>query len=94
MSRLEAKAENEGQPIPIPMADEAEIAVAELFKRTGAADFEGGNDEAMLPGEPLGISIMVLSAAIIVPVVEKAGFDLIWFGIQSYLVEANPSSYV
>jgi TRAP-type C4-dicarboxylate transport system permease large subunit len=31
-----------------------------------------------------GISIMVLSAAIFVPIVEKMGFDLIWFGI--YLV--------
>ena len=31
-----------------------------------------------------GISIMVLSAAIFVPVVSKMGFDLIWFGI--YLV--------
>jgi C4-dicarboxylate transporter, DctM subunit len=33
-----------------------------------------------------GISIMVLSAAIIVPVVEKAGFDLIWFGVYLVLV--------
>lgn len=33
-----------------------------------------------------GISIMVLSAAIIVPVVEKAGFDLVWFGIYLVLV--------
>jgi C4-dicarboxylate transporter DctM subunit len=33
-----------------------------------------------------GISIMVLSAAIMVPVVEKAGFDLIWFGIYLILV--------
>ncbi len=31
-----------------------------------------------------GLSIMVLSAAIILPMVDKAGFDLIWFGI--YLV--------
>jgi tripartite ATP-independent transporter DctM subunit len=31
-----------------------------------------------------GISIMVLSAAIILPMVDRAGFDLIWFGI--YLV--------
>lgn len=33
-----------------------------------------------------GISIMILSAAIMVPVVEKAGFDLIWFGIYLVLV--------
>lgn len=31
-----------------------------------------------------GLSIMVLSAAIILPMVDQAGFDLIWFGI--YLV--------
>ena len=31
-----------------------------------------------------GISIIVLSAAIILPMIERAGFDLIWFGI--YLV--------
>lgn len=31
-----------------------------------------------------GISIIVLSAAIVLPMVERAGFDLIWFGI--YLV--------
>jgi C4-dicarboxylate transporter, DctM subunit len=33
-----------------------------------------------------GISIMILSAAIMVPVVQKAGFDLIWFGIYLVLV--------
>jgi len=33
-----------------------------------------------------GISMVVLTTAIIIPLVEKAGFDLIWFGIYIVLV--------
>lgn len=33
-----------------------------------------------------GISMVVLTTAIIIPLVEKAGFDLIWFGIYVVLV--------
>ncbi|MBI3433781.1 MAG: TRAP transporter large permease subunit, partial [Proteobacteria bacterium] len=33
-----------------------------------------------------GISMVVLTTAIIIPLVEKAGFDLIWFGIYLVLV--------
>jgi C4-dicarboxylate transporter, DctM subunit len=33
-----------------------------------------------------GISMVVLTTAIIMPLVEKAGFDLIWFGIYLVLV--------
>ena len=33
-----------------------------------------------------GISMVVLTTAVIMPLVEKAGFDLIWFGIYVVLV--------
>jgi TRAP-type C4-dicarboxylate transport system permease large subunit len=33
-----------------------------------------------------GISMVVLTTSIIMPLVEKAGFDLIWFGIYIVLV--------
>ena len=33
-----------------------------------------------------GISMVVLTTSIIMPLVEKAGFDLIWFGIYLVLV--------
>jgi TRAP-type C4-dicarboxylate transport system permease large subunit len=33
-----------------------------------------------------GISMVVLTTSIIIPLVEKAGFDLIWFGIYVVLV--------
>jgi TRAP-type C4-dicarboxylate transport system permease large subunit len=33
-----------------------------------------------------GISMVVLTTSIIIPLVEKAGFDLIWFGIYIVLV--------
>jgi TRAP-type C4-dicarboxylate transport system permease large subunit len=33
-----------------------------------------------------GISMVVLTTSIIMPLIEKAGFDLIWFGIYVVLV--------
>jgi TRAP-type C4-dicarboxylate transport system permease large subunit len=33
-----------------------------------------------------GISMIVLTAAIVVPMVKQAGFDLVWFGIFTVLV--------
>jgi TRAP-type C4-dicarboxylate transport system permease large subunit len=33
-----------------------------------------------------GISMVVLTTAVIMPLIEKAGFDLIWFGIYIVIV--------
>ena len=59
------------------------------------ASFELANWQLLMALTPLfivlgcfldGISIVVLTTSVVMPMVEKAGFDLIWFGIYLVLV--------
>ncbi|MBC7729906.1 MAG: TRAP transporter large permease subunit, partial [Microbacteriaceae bacterium] len=62
--------------------DEADSGAVTLIERFGSAANPNIHLHCLVLGTALdGISMIVLTSAVVLPMIQKAGFDLVWFGI-------------